>query len=573
MADIRFLGKPHMEGWERPATPEGWKPFCLLAYLCLDLPVRLHTDTELARLLWPEVHRGLGQRKVDAAVTTLNRVHGATFIERTRYGEYEVVPSAVSIDVWAFRGGVRMRRREDALTLYRGDLLEGIDLPDAPQFMEWLDRQRRKYCRLASLCAWRSHQQAAEQGEAYLSAGLAVLAYKRSPDPAPMLKRVMTSLRDVGAEAEALRLLQESRDIAADATRLAAEKVRDPTREHRRRVPIFPAVSIALLFLLLVLALPRMLQTRPPPGESAATAESGSASARAPSGLSAGSQPQAERVTPAPPPSPETIWELANRQMAKGAFSEAGALFRVLLGHPRFGEAARTRDLLCWSATRNSGETPPPRRDAVGSARAASALRYLREGDVEAARSALPPRDAGTRGLAWLAHVYMAIHEGPEALVTTVEAAPDTVFNPTEGPLDRDLFLGWSAAAAGDPTGAQQYYRSAADRARAATADHPDDPWRHRNLALALTALGDSAAARASLARAESLAALSPDVLLDHKILEAKALMAPYGSEARRALTDSLLIASYPWPLDSLQMSSDPRWSPAAAATTAPPRP
>ena len=81
MADIRFLGAPRMDGWDGARDAEGWKPLCLFAYLCVNLPLRLHTDTELAQLLWPRLPAGRGQRKVESAVKALNDLRPEPIVE------------------------------------------------------------------------------------------------------------------------------------------------------------------------------------------------------------------------------------------------------------------------------------------------------------------------------------------------------------------------------------------------------------------------------------------------------------------------------------------------------------
>ena len=569
---MRFLGKPHMDGWVDPDSTEGWKPLCMMAYLCVNLPLQLHTDTELAELLWPRLPLSRGQRRVDEAAQMLNRSFEDPIIEVTRYGEYRVIQPAVSVDLWIFRGGVRMQRYDDALTLYRGELLEGIDLPDAPEFMAWLGRQRTKYNRLATLCAWRSHEKSASDDEPYLAAGLAALAHHHSPDPAPLVARVMTSLRSVGANEDATRIFNQTPNPPDEAVRLAHDSgdgsPRKPRRSYGRlRVVVFGAS----LLLAAVFAVPRLLPDSGAPDTTIpmSSPESREAQPRAGS-PPATRDPLLPPSRPAPPPSPEAIWDLANRQLDHGAFDEARALFRLLLGHPRFGEAANTRSLLAWSASPSDSTLPgSAATEGESAGRAARALALLRQGRPVEAGELLPPPGPDTRGLSWLARIYVAAYTADARLGDWVEAAPDTVFAPTEGRLSKRLFLGWMLASEGDSAGARTYFEEAEREARAALAERPDDPWRHLDLARALTALRDTSRARAALAAGGALRE-DPDVLLRFKTMEARALLTAPGSESRRILTDSLLEARYPWSLDSLQLRMDPRWQPTEGSTSAP---
>ncbi|NNM31577.1 MAG: hypothetical protein HKO53_00840, partial [Gemmatimonadetes bacterium] len=558
MANMRFLGKPHMEGWADPNPAEGWKPLCLMAYLCVNLPLRLHTDTELAQLLWPDLPLRRGQRRAEEAVRALNRMLENPVIECTRFGEYRVIKAALSVDVWIFRGGVRMRRHEDALSQYRGELLEGLDLPDAPEFMAWLGRQRRKYRRLASVCAWRAHQRSANHGEVHLAAGLAVLAYRNSSDPSRLLPRVMTSLSAAGAHDEAERLLEQAQAPAVQAVRAAEAADVDVHPGRPSRVPRLGVLLLAAALLLAaVVGVPRLAPDFGPAEPPASTP--GLVSERASHAPGRADEPQATLqtnskdgpATAGPPPRPEAIWDLANRQMAKGAFPEAEALFRLLVDDLRFGEAAATRSLMAGSASRTGLGPPPPRSADYGPGRAARVLAGLRQGRIVESWDLLPPIGPDTSGLTWLAWIYVATYSGDQRLVELVEEAPDTVFSPAEGLLSRHQFLGWALEVAGDSVGAAQKYRQAEAEARARLATSPDDPWAQRSLALALIGLSDSAGARASIERAEESNDGSMGPFLRYKLMEARALMTPPESEARRILTDSLLEAAYPWPLDS----------------------
>lgn len=587
---MRFLGKPHLEGWVDPNSTAGWKPLCMLAYLCVNLPLRLHTDTELAQLLWPDLPLKRAQRRVDEAAELLNRMGRDRIIECTRFGEYGVIKPAVSVDVWIFRGGVRMRRHEDALSLYRGELLEGLNLPDAPEFMAWLGRQRKKYQRLATVCAWRAHERAKGNDEPHLAAGLAVLAYRTSSDPAPLLPRVISSLEAAGAQDQANRLLDEL-DADSDHAGPLERARRTPGHPatNRRGVPAVSVVGrssiprlgavvlVAVLLLAAVIGVPRLApgsEESPNGSRDLGPARESDPEAGV-DGLGASplGDSALEGETAGLPPSPESIWDLANRHMATGAFADAEALFRLLLEHPRLGEAATTRGLMAWSASRSSLFPPWTRSGGSNAAHAAAAMAGLRHGHLDRSHAPLPSLGPASGGLDWLAYIYRATYSGGDSLVALVEGAPDTVFTPSEGPLSKHQFLAWAYEAAGDSQRAFDAYRRAEAEARAALEADPGDPWAHRALALSLMGLGDSTGAHASLEVAEDSGESDREALLRYKLLEARALLTPSGSEARRLLIDSLLEARYPWPLDSLQLAMDPRWQTPPGTTTAPPDP
>ena len=104
-----------------------------------------------------------------------------------------------------------MGRYGDALEVYGGEVLDGVTIPQAPPFMEWLGRQRTKYARLASACAWREHYRALASGDRTMARELLVVACERSPRPDTILDRVLPALVQLGGEKEAVQLFEREK--------------------------------------------------------------------------------------------------------------------------------------------------------------------------------------------------------------------------------------------------------------------------------------------------------------------------------------------------------------------------
>jgi DNA-binding SARP family transcriptional activator len=137
MLRIRLLGAPSMSRDGEPIRLEGRKTWALLAFLVLASGPT--TRRELVDRLWSEADDPLG-----ALRWALSQVRKALApdveIDDTESGL--MLRGNVSIDALDLIDG----RVDDATVsdLVRGELLEGADLEDAPEFARWLDVQRAR---------------------------------------------------------------------------------------------------------------------------------------------------------------------------------------------------------------------------------------------------------------------------------------------------------------------------------------------------------------------------------------------------------------------------------------------
>ena len=193
-----------------PLTLPTRKSQALLAFLALP-PGRSHPREKLASLLWggmrePQARRGLRQslftlrKAVDAEPPAL-LIDGQTVA---------LNPTSVDVDVVKFERQVAEgtpAALERAATLYRGELLEGLDLQEAP-FEEWLlaERERLRELALEALAQLLRHQRTTEATEAALRTGLRLLAL--DPLQEPVHRAVMRLYVQLGRRASALRQYQ-----------------------------------------------------------------------------------------------------------------------------------------------------------------------------------------------------------------------------------------------------------------------------------------------------------------------------------------------------------------------------
>ncbi|WP_158601827.1 AfsR/SARP family transcriptional regulator [Pararobbsia silviterrae] len=139
----------------------------MLAYLALERG--FHTRDSLAELFWPNEPTVQGRDKLKRMVFELREALGDACIEGDRYVVRLAPISTVWVDAIAFetdtdpvipmvddapglsgdadRASEALDRCARAIELYRGPLLQGLRIDDAPDFDIWLDSQREAYAR------------------------------------------------------------------------------------------------------------------------------------------------------------------------------------------------------------------------------------------------------------------------------------------------------------------------------------------------------------------------------------------------------------------------------------------
>ncbi|MBM3190376.1 MAG: SARP family transcriptional regulator, partial [Chloroflexi bacterium] len=146
-------------GREAVAGFESNKPRALLAYLAIEAG-RTHARETLAGLLWPDMPNDAALGNLRRVLSNLRQAIGDREAERpclliTRDTVALDATASVVIDAARFAELVRgageassaCDRLEQAVALYRGDLLEGFSLADSAPFEEWLVVARERFRR------------------------------------------------------------------------------------------------------------------------------------------------------------------------------------------------------------------------------------------------------------------------------------------------------------------------------------------------------------------------------------------------------------------------------------------
>jgi DNA-binding SARP family transcriptional activator/TolB-like protein len=236
MIELRLLGPQSVcrsDGREFGSLPAQPKRFALLAFLALGNGALQRRDV-IAAAFWPDLDQFAARRALRNTLYHLREALGDGVIATQGDELVGVEPGMITSDIAALREAFAKERFEDAIDLYRGELLAGIHFANAGEaFEEWLAAQRAATLEtvLSSMRALIDRDLAAENG-----AGAAYWASRASalvPGDEALLRQAMTLLDASGDRGGALRKHE------AYSTRLNAEfraKPSSETEELARRI-------------------------------------------------------------------------------------------------------------------------------------------------------------------------------------------------------------------------------------------------------------------------------------------------------------------------------------------------
>lgn len=230
MLTIRMLGAIEVEGPDgRPldALLAQTKRAALLAYLVADRGGEYHRRDTLLGLFWPELDQSRARHALSQALTFLR--HGLPEqVLRTRGPEEVGVDAeALDCDLLTFRRAVTTGAYEDALALYRGDLMEGLHVAGASGFIDWLDRERLIVRHEAAVAAWCRAEALLLDGDPQRGEAMAERALDLEPTDETPARRVMSALAGAGEPGSALRFYGRFRSLLWRALEV------EPARETR----------------------------------------------------------------------------------------------------------------------------------------------------------------------------------------------------------------------------------------------------------------------------------------------------------------------------------------------------
>jgi len=240
MIELNVLGLHGLSGpggRELTSLPAQPKRFAVLAYLALRDGGHHRRDT-LAAVFWPDLDQFAARRALRNTLYHLREAVGEGVIVTEGDDALSIDRARLVCDATRLRDAVANGRYEEAVDLYRGELLAGIHLANAGEaFEEWLSEERRRVSELVLRAVRALVDREANSGNLANAAYWAQRACALDPTDEGWLRRGMSLLDDISDAGSALRLYETFvRGLAAafDATpsietQALAARIRDRT--------------------------------------------------------------------------------------------------------------------------------------------------------------------------------------------------------------------------------------------------------------------------------------------------------------------------------------------------------
>lgn len=193
MVRLRVLGAVDLRddgGRDLDAVLAQPKRLALLTYLALARPKGFHRREVLLSLFWPQSDRGTARNSLRQTLHFLRHSLGDGVIVSRGENDVGVDHEVLWCDAAAFATSLDGGDSDEALALYRGDLMPGTLIGDAPEFNRWLDDEREHLRQRVEGALEREASEAEKRGDH----GSAVRARRRSSTLEPLSARVALSL-------------------------------------------------------------------------------------------------------------------------------------------------------------------------------------------------------------------------------------------------------------------------------------------------------------------------------------------------------------------------------------------
>ena len=208
MIEFRVLGPAQLqgpEGTDTRAVLARPKLLGLLAFLSAGPSRGFHRRDSLIGCFWPELSQERARSAVRQSLYRLRLLLGEAAVVTRGDDEVALSEEVFWSDVAAFEDALRAGDRAGALELYRGDLLEGFYVPDAPEFERWLEERRKQLRQQASLAAWELADQEAGFRHTVEAGRWSRHARDLAPLDERLLRRVIQLLDRLGDRVGAVR--------------------------------------------------------------------------------------------------------------------------------------------------------------------------------------------------------------------------------------------------------------------------------------------------------------------------------------------------------------------------------
>lgn len=206
MVKLYILGPPKLltdDGRLEHSFLSGPKRLALLSYLLLARPQGFKRRDSLLPLFWPQSDQKSARNALSNILYHMRSALGKEII--INRGKEEIKLGEIWCDVEEFEEKFKSARYEDAYELYRGNLLEGLHVPDAsPDFNHWLDQNRQRLRRKYRENLEKLAERAEKRGEPGVAVNWWYKCSREAEYDIRIIRRLMIALTADNRKTEAL---------------------------------------------------------------------------------------------------------------------------------------------------------------------------------------------------------------------------------------------------------------------------------------------------------------------------------------------------------------------------------
>ncbi|MEO8576042.1 MAG: tetratricopeptide repeat protein [Gemmatimonadales bacterium] len=184
------------------------KALALLTYIAIALPRGLHRRDELIAIFWPDSDPVHARNSLRQSIHQLRSLLPPEALHVRGSDEVELI--GIEVDVVTFEDLLEHGREGEALSLYRGELLNGFRLSYDSEFDSWLEAERDRLRRRAVRGAIVQAKVGEIDGDREGSAEWAMFALDRAPFDDDLLREVIQIFVRLEKKSEAARIYADA---------------------------------------------------------------------------------------------------------------------------------------------------------------------------------------------------------------------------------------------------------------------------------------------------------------------------------------------------------------------------
>jgi Tol biopolymer transport system component/DNA-binding SARP family transcriptional activator len=228
MIKFQLLGEIRLrraDGSEVDALLRQPKRLALLSYLVNPTPGTWHRRDTLLALFWPDLDTTRARTSLRNALYVLRQILGDEVFRTRGDEEISVDPAKLQTDLGAVWTALKGHRGDEALALYRGELLPALFASGSDGFHRWLEAERSRLKLELTRAAVVRVDALEKEGKLAQALGVARRMLEIQPDDETTVRRVIALHDAMGDRAGALAAFETYR------SRLATEFEADPAPE------------------------------------------------------------------------------------------------------------------------------------------------------------------------------------------------------------------------------------------------------------------------------------------------------------------------------------------------------